>query len=566
MHSPNSHGRTAEHQPVDQALTSALDHLRQATTLAHSVVPSANTKKWLSDNVDTIEELIAGGAIPLLTIAALDGALNNPKHDRFGGSPVAWLAAKAGLTLKEANELKNARSLLYRPSSIALGDDASSLSAQQRAVVQKRKQAQLRRRLMQLGVQLRPIAIMARASDNLSEGCKHRRLDIIHAALDRAQQYSAAELKDLVDAAVVEANQSLHAKARTSRKPQLRFHDPDRFGYGTSTTYAAGDELANQQALLTDAQRAIAQLFAEAGIVDPLTSGQPMATTMWHTNNRLIRLGHQSLMRKLVRLNHRGELQVSAVRQHDLSSDNLGNADNADTADTAEATMVVYTPLAGVIGAGADAAGQCRTNFGTHPTIEQAFRMAPQGPSYLATTGKHGQPNRIHRIAADPQSGEYTISETVSSDTAVNQRFATRMQRLLLGLMQPYCAYPGCAVPAAKCQAHHVLAYQDGGVTAVDNLALICRFHHSKNDDSRSREGQGHFAKDEDGIAYWQPHGTPTPARQYNKRNGAPQLPQSSQSLASPKPSPNPSTSHTRRRHFASGTAKTDSDADDPPH
>jgi hypothetical protein len=40
------------------------------------------------------------------------------------------------------------------------------------------------------------------------------------------------------------------------------------------------------------------------------------------------------------------------------------------------------------------------------------------------------------------------------------------------------CAWPGCDVPPARCDAHHVEHWADGGETEVCNLCLLCSRHH----------------------------------------------------------------------------------------
>jgi Domain of unknown function (DUF222)/HNH endonuclease len=41
-----------------------------------------------------------------------------------------------------------------------------------------------------------------------------------------------------------------------------------------------------------------------------------------------------------------------------------------------------------------------------------------------------------------------------------------------------HCRFPGCDVPAAGCEVHHIQARKDGGRHALVNLTLLCRFHH----------------------------------------------------------------------------------------
>ena len=40
------------------------------------------------------------------------------------------------------------------------------------------------------------------------------------------------------------------------------------------------------------------------------------------------------------------------------------------------------------------------------------------------------------------------------------------------------CLYPGCTMPASCCEADHLLAWEDGGPTSVENGALFCPNHH----------------------------------------------------------------------------------------
>ena len=41
-----------------------------------------------------------------------------------------------------------------------------------------------------------------------------------------------------------------------------------------------------------------------------------------------------------------------------------------------------------------------------------------------------------------------------------------------------HCRFPGCDMPAAGCEVHHITRRADGGRHALTNLVLLCRFHH----------------------------------------------------------------------------------------
>jgi hypothetical protein len=43
-----------------------------------------------------------------------------------------------------------------------------------------------------------------------------------------------------------------------------------------------------------------------------------------------------------------------------------------------------------------------------------------------------------------------------------------------------HCVAPGCGRSATWCDVHHIVPWLDGGETVIDNLCLLCRFHHSQ--------------------------------------------------------------------------------------
>jgi len=40
------------------------------------------------------------------------------------------------------------------------------------------------------------------------------------------------------------------------------------------------------------------------------------------------------------------------------------------------------------------------------------------------------------------------------------------------------CSFPGCAAPPQWCERHHIVPWVDGGATNLDNLTLLCGYHH----------------------------------------------------------------------------------------
>ena len=78
----------------------------------------------------------------------------------------------------------------------------------------------------------------------------------------------------------------------------------------------------------------------------------------------------------------------------------------------------------------------------------------------------------------------------------VRRRFATEPQRLAAILEHLVCTWPGCDVPAAKCQIHHITAYHHGGLTTAVNLTPLCKHHNGKNDDNPGKHRNGHIERD----------------------------------------------------------------------
>jgi hypothetical protein len=80
-----------------------------------------------------------------------------------------------------------------------------------------------------------------------------------------------------------------------------------------------------------------------------------------------------------------------------------------------------------------------------------------------------------------------------------HRRLATCAQRQALAARDRGCTFPGCTRPPAWCQAHHVIPWLEGGPTAIDNLCLLCSYHH------REFERRGWQVRMTNGIPEWIP-------------------------------------------------------------
>ena len=76
----------------------------------------------------------------------------------------------------------------------------------------------------------------------------------------------------------------------------------------------------------------------------------------------------------------------------------------------------------------------------------------------------------VHPIVMDENGSPLNLGRSV--------RTANRKLRRALVARDGGCAFRGCGRPAAWCDAHHIQHWIDGGPTDLDNLVLLCRFHH----------------------------------------------------------------------------------------
>ena len=79
------------------------------------------------------------------------------------------------------------------------------------------------------------------------------------------------------------------------------------------------------------------------------------------------------------------------------------------------------------------------------------------------------------------------------------RRLATPGQTVALIARDSGCSFPGCDRPPEWCERHHVVAWVDGGPTDVDNITLVCAYHH------HNFAGRGWTCRIVDGLPAWTP-------------------------------------------------------------
>ena len=81
----------------------------------------------------------------------------------------------------------------------------------------------------------------------------------------------------------------------------------------------------------------------------------------------------------------------------------------------------------------------------------------------------------------------------------LTRRTASIGQRRALAARDGGCSFPGCDRPPDWCETHHVTPWVDGGRTDLENLTLVCGFHHREH---RKRGWTCHITN---GVPHWRP-------------------------------------------------------------
>ncbi len=100
--------------------------------------------------------------------------------------------------------------------------------------------------------------------------------------------------------------------------------------------------------------------------------------------------------------------------------------------------------------------GHATTTTGAQLSTDTVVRMANQADVFTVMLDQHGVPLQLAR----------------------RKRCATRHQTMALIARDIGCSFPGCTHPADYCERHHIIPWIDGGMTDLNNLTLLCVYHH----------------------------------------------------------------------------------------
>ena len=143
-------------------------------------------------------------------------------------------------------------------------------------------------------------------------------------------------------------------------------------------------------------------------------------------------------------------------RMHDGLEDACGRllqlADRPATGGT-PASVIVTVQLEDLLAK----AGIAETTDGSQLSADQLLRVADEAEIWPTIIDRNGVPLALGRT----------------------RRIASRGQTMALIAREGGCSFPGCDHPPQWCDRHHIIDWIDGGPTDLDNMTLLCRFHHT---------------------------------------------------------------------------------------
>lgn len=116
------------------------------------------------------------------------------------------------------------------------------------------------------------------------------------------------------------------------------------------------------------------------------------------------------------------------------------------------ATVIVTVTVEDLL----DRLGYGTTSDGTRIPTREVIRMANQAevvPAFVRRTGEVLELGRSRRIASNAQTHALIVRDRG-------------------------CSFPGCDRAPEWCERHHIVEWVDGGKTDLNNLTLLCRYHH----------------------------------------------------------------------------------------
>lgn len=119
---------------------------------------------------------------------------------------------------------------------------------------------------------------------------------------------------------------------------------------------------------------------------------------------------------------------------------------------------------------------------GAAPTLlvmaDESALETGHGTAFLPSTGAMVPLAAAHHAACAGTIQRVTLTDGRVTSISSSQRIFTGHQRRAIALRDGGCVIPGCRIPAAWCEIHHVEEHARGGETHTDNGVMLCWFHH----------------------------------------------------------------------------------------
>ncbi|GAA2112481.1 hypothetical protein GCM10009841_36190 [Microlunatus panaciterrae] len=146
----------------------------------------------------------------------------------------------------------------------------------------------------------------------------------------------------------------------------------------------------------------------------------------------------------------------AAQRQHDAFHEaglRLLRAGGLPDSGGTPCTMIVLIHLEDLL----QRTGHGQTSDGQRVPVAELLKLASEAELIPVVLTRTGIPLTLGRAA----------------------RSATKHQTLALIARDGGCSFPGCDHPPEWCDRHHIQAWRDNGRTDIDNLTLLCHYHHN---------------------------------------------------------------------------------------
>ncbi|OZE35102.1 HNH endonuclease [Rhodococcus sp. 05-2254-5] len=179
---------------------------------------------------------------------------------------------------------------------------------------------------------------------------------------------------------------------------------------------------------------------------------------------------------------------LSGQNSDDITDDETTRAaaesDNADPADPVDidAGNPIHSDPIRSDPTESDAANELETDSAAGPSPDRgAYRdlfgdgtsvgwLPWMGPLSRETSRQLACDCLLTAIVMDENGNPLNLARTARTVTAKQKRALTARDH--------GCAFPGCGRPAAWTEGHHIWHWADGGPTDMNNLVLLCGFHH----------------------------------------------------------------------------------------